>query len=246
MWREWGQVTTTRHLFAPWPRGHGPNAPVRRRQLRPGLRPSLRGEGEAPPCGSLHQPRPVTCGPPALLEGASPGRGRCGFAHQSPSSSRMRRTIDSISATTSSGRLYRPASKRESGCATMSAVCPAGYSVEGDQRRFWTGSDSLATSLRTALTWKAWSQMAARRDEDRLVASTRCAMDRTVSCRRCRTSACPDDPAAKAVPKSGGHRSRRRRGRRFRRAVPAPREARGCWRHWPAPDSARRSPRTAG
>ena len=69
--------------FSPWALGYGLVVRTLRfvagRGRWAGLgcgRSILRGEREAPPCGSHHQPRPVTCGPPALHEDALLGRGR--------------------------------------------------------------------------------------------------------------------------------------------------------------------------
>jgi hypothetical protein len=69
--------------FSPWAHGYGLVVRTLRfvagRGRWSGLgcgRSILRGEREAPPCGSHHQPRPVTCGPPALLDDALLGGDR--------------------------------------------------------------------------------------------------------------------------------------------------------------------------
>ena len=167
-----------------------------RATVRHGLRPTDRprragGSSLREP----RQPRPVPCGPPDSLEDGRSGvalvatgiptepffvvaekHHRCHVGHHDlgpppPSSLEMRPLV-----------------------ATGSAVGPDGDSATVDHGRFKTGSDSLVTSLRTALTWNAWSHTAARREADMLVASTPCAMDRTVLCKRCRASPCPGDP----------------------------------------------------
>ena len=177
-------VTLSRHglnnAVGPTPAFGSGRATVRH-GLRPTDRPRRAGGS------SLREPPPATSGAvrsTGFARGWSVGRGRRCTRHSNRTLPRRGRehhrchvghhdlgpsTLESRNATTGGDRVGRGPRR--------------GLGRQTTIGRFKTGSDSLATSLRTALTWNAWSHTAARRETDRLVASTPCAMDRTVSCK---------------------------------------------------------------
>ncbi len=238
--------------MGPRVRSCGPNAPVRRRPRPvggPGLRPKhLAWRAGGSSLREPHQPRPVTCGPPALHEDALLGRGRrrvlrppellliADEAHHRfdlshhvlrpplPSSleapSRVRDDV---------GRGSLRVLGRRGPTPVLDGVGQPHHLLEErpDLERL------VPDGARAGTETGSWPRPAARWIEP-------CPAD------RCRTSACPDDPAAQGGPKVWRTSVTAASRSSISESSPwASRDPR-CWRRWPAPDSARRSPRTAG